>query len=154
MTTRTYYVGDLAYVFTDKEWDRYCAVFDQPNVPDEDGIFDCENCLDPEAFSWEEDGLDRPYFYFNTAYGDGVYEDKEGKRYSVDSGSIGAICVDHIKDQEKLRSAVERGLGHLHQFSEDFAGSWCGYDNGVIYFDGVEIDTAGDFLDEEEEEEE
>lgn len=78
--TATYYIGDLCYVLHDA-WDEVCSLF----------TFDNE--------TWEyqlQDG--RKFFLFNTAHGEGVYQDQHGGRYPVDSGTIGAILVDDIRD--------------------------------------------------------
>jgi hypothetical protein len=160
--THTYYVGDLCYVLDADDWHTYCSSFDWKDCStyaDEDG-YDPEIWLDPEKFYWEAltDGTDaepwRPCQTFNTAYGDGRYNDLEGRPYSVDSGGIGCIRVDYA-NAEKLAEAVERGLGHLHEFCTDDLTR--GYDNGVIWFtDGsneVEINTSGDYEEESEDDE-
>ena len=158
-TTTRYYVGDLCYVMTRDEWDRYCAVYDWDHDPntcnDEDG-YDCENCLEPDNFDWDNLGLERPYFAFPTAYGDGCYQDNSGKQYCVDSGGIGAIRVEHA-DPEKLAEAIEKGLGHIHEFTDldedGLTSGMCGYDNGTLWFHTVEIYTAGDYDEEDDYEE-
>jgi hypothetical protein len=87
-----------------------------------------------------DDGTEpwRPVRTFNTAFGDGCYVGNDGKSYSVDSGGIGCVRVDHAV-AEKLQEAVDKGLGHIHQFEEMPS---CGYDDGVIWFGEVEIATA------------
>jgi hypothetical protein len=69
----------------------------------------------------------------------------------VDSGGIGCIRVDHA-NAEKLAEALEKGLGHIHEFEEVPS---VGEEDGVIWFvdhtNQVEINTAGDYDDEEEE---
>jgi hypothetical protein len=150
-----YYVGDLCYVLTRDEWDTVCNTMDfntDQNAYSEDDGYDCEGCLDPELFDWDNLGAERPYFIFNTAYGDGRYNDRDGNPYSVDSGTIGAIRVDYILDKELLERAVSNGLGHIHEFDSEFGSGSCFYENGLIGFENVEIDTAGDYdIDEEEE---
>lgn len=156
-TTAEFFVGDLCYVLTRDEWDIVCYATDfsqdQNTYAEEDG-YDCESFLDPEAFDWGNYDAVKPYYIFRTAYGDGVYNDKEGNPYSVDSGTIGCIRTDFITDKEALERAVSNGLGHIHYFDEEFSSGWCYYDNGVIGFDTVEIDTSGATWEEEEEEEE
>jgi len=159
-----YYIGDLCYVLSDEDWNTYCAAFDWGKSCDthneEDG-YDCEIWLAPDAVDTEgwlnDTGAQpwRPCYTFNTAYGDGCYLDQEGRQYCVDSGGIGAIRTDHA-NPEKLAEAVSRGLGHLHEMKVDEDGltsGMCGYDKGVLYFDHVEIDTAGSPYEDEEEEE-
>lgn len=149
-----YYIGDLCYVLSSDDWFTYCAAYGASS--DEDG-YDPEIWLAPEEGEWEaylaDDGKEpwRPCFAFNTAYGDGCYTDQNGLKYSVDSGGIGCIRVDHA-NAEKLADAVARGLGHIHEFEELPS---MGEEDGVIWFvdhtNQVEINTAGGYDDEEEE---
>ena len=159
--TDRYYVGDLCYVLTREEWDRVCYSMDfntDQNTYNEDDGYDCEGCLDPELFDWDNLGAERPYFIFGTAYGDGRYNDRDGNPYSVDSGTIGAIRVDYISDKDLLEKAVSNGLGHIHEFDAEFTSGQCFYENGLIGFENVEINTADDYelddgveIDEDEE---
>ena len=156
VTTRTYYVGDLAYVLNPDEWWTVCALDSfYPGQSEDD--FDPEGYLDPENTRLEDFRAGRPFYILKTAYGDGCYQGSDGKYYSVDSGTIGCIAVVDIVEKEKLEEALAKGLGHLHEF-DDFTLSSCGYDgedDGILYFDNLEIQTGGtDDWDEEEEEEE
>ena len=158
--THKYYVGDLCYVLSNDDWDRYCAQYDwnhpYDTAGDEDG-YDEEIWLDPEKGGWDEymedDGTRpwRPCYTYGTAYGDGVYTDQSGLQYCVDSGGIGCIRVDHA-NAEKLADAVARGLGHIHEFVQDDLNT--GYHEGTIWFsDGltnIDINTAGDWEEYEE----
>jgi len=133
--TVKYYVGDLCYVMHDC-WDEVCGVSN----------------LDNEDWDYElEDG--RKFFLFSTTFGDGQYNDFEGNPYSVDSGTIGAIKVDDIRDLEGLAKAKEMGLGHIHDFPDDFAWYDCSFNNGLINMYNVSIDT-GSYDEEESESEE
>jgi hypothetical protein len=141
-----YYIGDPCYVLSDTDWDSYCAQYDWKDCNtynDEDG-YDSEIWIAPELGEWEvylaDDGTEpwRPVHTFSTAYGDGCYQDQDGRSYSVDSGGIGCIRVDHA-NYDKLQEAVSKGLGHIHEFEER---PGCGYDSGLIWFEGVEIATA------------
>jgi hypothetical protein len=156
-----FYVGDLCYVLTRDDWDTYCAAFDwqDPNThSDEDG-YDPEIWLAPEKGDWEtwlaDKGAEpwRPCQTYSTAYGDGCYNDQNGNPYSVDSGGIGCIRVDHA-NQDMLADAVARGLGHIHEFAEKPSS---GYTDGLIWFcdhtNQVEINTGGDYEEEETDEE-
>ena len=152
--THTYYVGDLAYVLDTDQWDTVC--WHDFGLCPIDGDYDPEGFLDPEAFSWEDPQAAKPFYNFSTAYGDGCYSGSDGQLYCVDSGTIGCIRTDYA-DPEKLADAVARGLGHLHEFHEEFCGyGYCGEDDGLIWFDTatglVEIQTGGGWDDEEEEE--
>lgn len=128
-----YYVGDLCHVLDEGDWDKVCAQLE----PIGDDDYDPEVWLDGEGL--------RTAIMFPTAYGDGVYTDGDGREYSVDSGTLGAILYE-FTDHAKGADAVKRGLGHLIEFDELDAGE-CGYDEGLIAFgmmqkNGVEIDTG------------
>jgi hypothetical protein len=141
MTTSTpvrYYVGDLCYVMHDV-WDEVC---------------DLTFPLDGDEVNGELELADgRKFIIYGTAYGDGVYYDREGKSYGVDSGTIGAIKVDDIRDPEFAR-IIEDGHGQVHEFPAEIDGLDCFYESGTIGIYRVEINTAGDWEEEEEEEEE
>ena len=123
-TTVQYYVGDLCYVMHDA-WDEVCGL-----VP-----------FDNSEHEFElEDG--RKFILFSTAYGDGTYFDREGKSYSVDSGTIGAIKVDDIRDPEFNR-IVGHGLGQFHEFPAEIDGLDCVYESGWITIFDVVINTIG-----------
>ena len=72
-----YYVGDLCYVLGDR-WDEVCS-----------RVINGDNCRDG-VFTLE-DGTQ--FAMMTTCYGDGQYEDNIGRRYSVDSGSIGCVLA-------------------------------------------------------------
>lgn len=144
-----FYVGDLCYVLDDTDWQTFCAVTDTrqemldgiAEAEANDDCYDCENFLNSDEFDFAIDGSGRPFAAFSTKYGDGVYNDLDGNPYSVDSGTIGCIKVSDIRNTAKLQNALEQGLGHLHDFGEDFYLCQGLYDDGVIVFGTVEIDT-------------
>ena len=140
--TRTYYVGDLCYVMNTDEWFTVCALDSFYPCEDPDD-FDPQGYLDPENTSWEDEYAGRPFYILKTAFGDGCYEGSDGRSYSVDSGTIGCIAVDDIVEVGKLADALNKGLGHLHEF-EDFTYGCVGYDgddNSILYFGDVDIQT-------------
>lgn len=142
MTTRTYFVGDICYVLNSDEWHTVCMLDSfYPNQDPDD--FDPQGYLDPENTSLEDENAGRPFYLLKTAAGDGCYRGSDGRDYSVDSGTIGCIAVDDIVEQEKLREALEKGLGHLHEW-EEFTYSSCGYDgedSTILYFNDLDIPT-------------
>lgn len=142
MTTRTYFVGDLCYVLNHDEWHTVCMLDSfYPNQDPDD--FDPQGYLDAEETSWEDEYAGRPFYLLKTAFGDGCYLGSDGKHYSVDSGTIGCIAVDDIVEQGKLKEALEKGLGHLHEWDE-FTISSCGYDgedSTILYFNDLDIPT-------------
>lgn len=134
MTPVRYYIGDLCYVMHD-EWSEVCDLTLAEGV--DEGQFELA------------DG--RQFILFSTAYGDGCYPDQMGRSYAVDSGTIGAIRVDDIRDPGFAR-IVEDGLGHVHEFPAEIDGSDCFNEDGVLTFYNVVIDTAGSDYDDEGEE--
>ena len=138
-TGTLYFVGDLAYVLTDSEWNTVC-VYDE-YVPNDEGEFDPEVFLDPDKFDFDDEDAARPLFILKTNYGDGCYTGSDGNTYMCDSGTLGVIKVDYVSDKAKLAEAVERGLGHLHRWDEFLVGG-AGYDGGILYFNDLDIATA------------
>lgn len=128
-----FFVGDLCYVLEDKDWDVICANFPEGDDP--------EVYLEPEEFDLEDNFAGRPCAVLSTAYGDGCYNDLDGNPYSVDSGTIGCIRVEDIRDQSKLERALELGLGHVHEFDEAWYLANAESVDGVLIFGDVEIDT-------------
>lgn len=139
---RTYYVGDLCYVLNTDEWQTVCLHDEFYPAADPDD-FDPQGYLDYDNVSLEDENAGRPFYILKTAFGDGCYLGSDGKSYAVDSGTIGCIAVEDIVETEKLREALEKGLGHLHEF-EDFSYGSVGYDaddNSILYFGDVDIQT-------------
>ena len=98
----TYYVGDLCYVLKNS-WDAVCNMV----IADRD-------CLDGEFKL--PDG--RVFAMYNTAFGDGLYNDQYGNEYCVDSGSIGCIRLDDC--DVNLEKIIDDGLGKTFQFANSF----------------------------------
>ena len=125
-----YYVGDLCYVMHDV-WDEVCNISFEPDFDGEGELVD-----------------GRKFILFSTAYGDGQYNDQNGLPYAVDSGTIGAIKVDDIRDPEFV-STIEHGLGHVHEFPAEIDGMDCYYEDGTIRIYTVAIDTGADYEEDE-----
>lgn len=134
MPAGEYYVGDLCYVMTDKEWDEICSITIKGN-----------KCLDGEFTM--NDG--RRFATYGTAWGDGEYRDQSGNRYAVDAGLIGCIKVEDIR-AEKYQD-IER-LGKIHKFENDFT-TYGGRNDvqwdGTIKIGHICIETDPDFEDED-----
>ena len=122
MPAGKYYVGDLCYVMH-PEWDEFC-----------DLTIRGERCLEGEFAL--ADG--RRFATLSKAYGDGTYRSNINTFHSVDSGSIGCIRVEDIRDN--TYSDIER-LGAIVEFTEPFEVST---DYGLLKFGHVLIETAGD----------
>ena len=127
MPAGDYWIGDLCYVIDDDcgYWDEVCkALFkvdeDGNYVSNRGGVYELSNGIQ--------------YAIYGTAWGDGGYEDQNGKVYGVDAGVIGCINVLDIK---KLGSSIASG-GHVHHFENEFD---TGYDDGTIFFGSLKIET-------------
>jgi hypothetical protein len=108
----TYFVGDPGYAFDDHGvWMELLKSAD----------FESRDLLEASARG-------RSFVASGTAYGDGEYEDREGRRYPVDAGLIGVVPA---------RGKTPWGM-HRIVFAEDFTVS---YEDGVIFIGPVAIDT-------------
>jgi hypothetical protein len=132
----TYYIGDLCYVMHDA-WDEVCELLFPYDGGEQTGRLHLK------------DG--REFFILRTAYGDGLYKDQNGRSYGVDSGTIGAIRVQDIRDTTYTEDSI-KDLGCIHTFDTPLTPSDCSYDNGKITFRNVVIDTDPQYFDEEDEE--
>ena len=137
MPAGTYYVGDLCYVMHD-EWTECCELFFKGRSDHgcNEGVFQLK------------DG--RMFANFNTDYGDGRYSSNTPNSFCVDSGSIGCIKLEDIRD-ETYSSDMISDLGAIVTFEDDFVVS---ERNGTISFGDLDIYTGEDpnYQDEEEEE--
>lgn len=124
MKAGTYYVGDLCYVLTDAEWNEVC-----------------DDLRENEEFTLSNGKI---IFLGSTAYGDGEYTDNYGRLYSVDSGTLGVVCVDDLDEDELSDEDI------VVEFTSDFP---CYVENGVFRFGNIVIDTNAEEWDEEDEEE-
>lgn len=125
MPAGRYYIGDLCYVMHD-EWKEVCDLFYPPGVSGR-GV---------EGEFALKDG--RRFASFSTAYGDGEYRSSVNTLHSVDSGSIGCIRVEDIRDN--TYSDIEH-LGAVVDFPEPFEVS---EDTGLLTFGHVLIETNAD----------
>ena len=132
MPAGRYYIGDLCYVMH-PEWDEVCDLFFPAGHP-------------PKGVEGEftlKDG--RRFASFSTAYGDGSYRSNIGTGHSVDSGSIGCIRVEDIRDN--AYSNIEE-LGAIVEFDQPFE---VDSDQGLLIFGHVQIETAGGYDEDEDE---
>ena len=135
MPAGRYYIGDLCYFLHDA-WDECCELFFPPDAPGR-GV---------EGEFTLKDG--RRFASFSTAYGDGVYRSSLNTFHSVDSGSIGCIRVEDIRDNTYDSTRLEE-LGAIVDFPEPFEVE-C--DQGMLVFGHVEIETAPEYDEDEDEE--
>jgi hypothetical protein len=123
MPAGRYYIGDLCYVMH-PEWDEVCALFFPPGA----------TARGVEGEFTLRDG--RHYASFGTAFGDGEYYNNMDTSHIVDSGSIGCIRVEDIRDN--TYDDIE-GLGAIVEFDQPFEVEKIG--RGLLKFGHVEIET-------------
>ena len=112
MRSGTYYVGDLCYVMH-PQWKEVCdLMFATGDNTVLDGEFNLANGV--------------RFTLHSTAYGDGTYQDQQGRKYPVDAGLIGCIRVEDVVDPEAWLAGVQ-----TVEFTEQFE---LQYDEGVISF--------------------
>ena len=133
MPAGRYAIIDLCYVMHDV-WPEVCGLFFPPHEPEGRGH---------EGEFVLKDG--RRFASFGTAWGDGTYRSSINTLHSVDSGSIGCIRVEDIRDNTYSAERIAE-LGAIVDFTEPFQVS---ADQGLLKFGHVLIETAP----EEEEEE-
>lgn len=140
MKAGVYYVGDLCYVFKDEDWINICDLTTTKT-----------ECLHGEFEL--SDG--RRFAMYGTYWGDGDYRDQQGRRYLVDSGTIGCALMSDITGREddiRLGDMANTGGGQVIEFKEDFSTSR--NEDGIIRIGHVIINTRSDDspVDEDEEE--
>lgn len=129
MPAGKYYIGDLCYVMHN-EWEEACELFFAGRT----------DLLCNEGKFKLADG--REFVNFNTKYGDGEYFDGLFS-YGVDSGSIGCIRVEDVREELPPGAVVMA-------FLEDFE---CYRDDNMLVFGYVEINTDPSEYEEYDEEE-
>lgn len=116
MRPGTYYVGDLCYVMH-PQWKEVCNL-----------MFACDGNYVLDGEFNLANGV--RFALHSTAYGDGTYQDQEGRDYPVDAGLIGCIRVDDVYDPEWWLEGMQTVV-----FDKPFE---LVYNDGVISF--VDID--------------
>ena len=142
MPSGVYWVGDLCYTMHDC-WEEVFELLVEGR--DDYGCNEGEFQL--------KDG--RRFSIYNTQWGDGLFESNGFGSFSVDSGSLGCILREDIKDNDAF---IDNGK--IIQFDEEFSVNRIG---GTISFgDKVSIDTGSheddyiddnDYIDDYEDEE-
>lgn len=113
MKAGTYYIGDLCYLAD--VWEDILDIMHGGT-----GMNKHET----------EDGKIVEFAQFRTMYGDGTYDDQEGRRYDVDSGTIGCYPVS--------KYIGDIWGGNIIEFEKDFTVSKV---DGVLKFGHIEINT-------------
>lgn len=115
-----YYIGDPCYIFKDS-WNR---VLTSTNYfEDTSGKIDGHN-----------------YCAASTAYGDGIYEDNQGRNYGVDSGVIGIISISALEIDNKTTVDNITGSDYMHvvEFDSEFTVQIA---DGIFQFGTIVINT-------------
>ena len=128
MPAGRYYIGDLCYVMH-PEWNECVDLFFPASGYTGRGV---------EGEFALKDG--RRFASFGTAYGDGTYNSNIGTEHMVDSGSIGCIQVDDIRDT--TYNDIER-LGAIVEFAQPFEVKKIS--QGLLRFGHVDIETDADY---------
>lgn len=131
MPAGEYYVGDLCYVMHDA-WQEVC-----------DNMFEAEKVSDgyraPAVYGEFTLADGRRYALYPTYFGDGQYQDQQGRSYAVDSGTIGCILLSDLDSEEEANAKAS--LGNLVRFDRDFDTS---EESGLIRIGDVHIETFED----------
>ena len=127
-----YVIADPCYVLDYDTYDRLLSETDyfMMNSVDRGGVM-----VDKQSGKF--------FAVFSTKYGDGLYRDGKGFKYGVDAGCIACIPVemwDKGQDNEYINEVT---------FAKDFE---VRYEDGLIIFGDVIINTDPDDFYEEEEE--
>lgn len=128
MPSGNYYVGDLCYVMHDC-WEEVCELLFEDR--DDGGCNEGEFQL--------RDG--RRFSIYNTECGDGTFESTGFGFFPVDSGSLGCILREDIKDND---ASIDNGK--IIQFDEEFSVYRIG---GTISF-GNKLDIYTGYVEEED----
>lgn len=135
----TYYIGDLCYCFPNqgpKEplWGELCNILFN-------GVENPQGWKKFFDFHGHRVGTD------STEWGDGRYDGSDGKKYAVDSGSIGILPIELMRFAEPEYTDERLSeLASIVTFDKPFRVK---FDNGEFWFGDIYINTC----DEEEEEE-
>ena len=119
-----YFLGDPCYCFG-KKWS---------DILDETDFFNRSKVIETESGP-------KILIAFNTAHGDGRYEDQHGNKYSVDAGLIGLVPVEII-DPKYSKEELSK-LGRFVTFDENAVAQSNG---GTLSFGQYVIKT--DFYDD------
>lgn len=122
MPAGNYWIGDLCYIL-ENEWSEVCDIMDAAEQEDPENYGSGEFVL--------SDG--RRFAVYKTRWGDGTYEDAQGRKYSVDSGTLGCIQFNDDKSSEDH--------SHVINFRKEFDTGYSDKDQSVIRFGHIHIDT-------------
>ncbi len=128
MRPGTYYIGDLCYVMH-PQWKEVCNLMFATDGGVLDGEFNLANGV--------------RFALHSTAYGDGTYQDQEGRSYPVDAGLIGCIRLEDVYDPEWWLEGMQTVM-----FDKPFE---LVYNDGVISFVDIDSETVVEINTAEEE---
>jgi hypothetical protein len=129
-----YYIGDPCYILDEDQYDVLLT----------ETQFFMQGSVDRGGVMFDK--VTGKYFsVFSTKYGDGCYRGNNGFTYGVDAGCISCIPVEMVSEPRYDTDVT------AVQFDRDFE---VRYDDGLIVFGDVVINTDPDeYYDEVEEEE-
>jgi hypothetical protein len=122
-----YYVGDPCYSVPDDLWMAWLEAADY-TTPGREHVLVADI-----------DG--HPAVGVSTAFGDGVYEDWEGREYPVDAGLIGLVPVRVAKDDGQTTWDHSPDMNYRHRvtFTEP---ATCYHEDGTIHLGPITIETG------------
>lgn len=129
-----YVIGDPCYHVPDDEWDSVLSQSDFFNMRGSGGAGENGKC---HATFKKANGELGTVVAFSTQYGDGVYEDQQGRKYGVDAGLIGIIPLADVDE-------LDESLANVIEFDSHFR---CYDSDGILTFGNVVIDTRDDDTD-------
>ena len=121
-----YWIGDPCYAVKDENWE---PLLKKSNFFAGDGIG-----------YWHGEYNGQIMFAAGTAYGDGSYQDNEGKEYGVDAGLLSIIPLEAC-DGDSMDG------GHVVEFKDRVCVE---VDEGVFSFGHIKIDTTEGAEDEDD----
>lgn len=133
-----YYVGDLCYVLDESNGYDWGKVLERTGYL---GLHDPKTgkrLTKPSSGHFKLDGVE--FFSSRTQYGDGSYQDKEGRTYLIDAGLIGCFPVSALP--KDIGDCARRG-GNVITFDKPFVCEPVD-DNGVIRIGHLTINTGNE----------
>jgi len=118
-SNKGFYIGDICYVLGNDVYSDFWG--DQKHFAD--GAF-------------EVPGKGYAFAVGSTAYGDGVYSDKEGRQYPVDAGVIGVVPLELVEKEDGLKlGTVIRMPGIAALDCEEGVFDFCLPDGSTVHID-------------------
>lgn len=124
MKKGVYAISDPCYLFNKMSQDAWCALLKSTNYFD--GVCTI-------------DGYE--VFGGGTAYGDGSYQDQDGREYPVDAGLLACVPMALARKYGNKKADI-LSFGNVVKFDKDFECDVVG--NGEFHFGHIIIKTGGE----------